>query len=119
MLHTHYEAPDDLEEALAHVNEPKGVSNHEFRIVTRGGEVRRLHETMQVVTQPDGRTVVYAMVLANSGYVHQASCHIHCDESVFDMRDGLPKYVDYPAEWGGSGQTVPEPERSGMRAETR
>ena len=60
-------------------------------------------------------TVVYAMVLANSGYVHQASCHIHCDESVFDLQDGLPKYVDYPAEWGGSGKTVPEPARTGMR----
>jgi len=63
-------------------------------------------------------TVVYAMVLVGSGYVQQPSCHIYCEESVFDMQDGLPKYVDLPTEFGGSGETVEEPSRTGMRSGT-
>lgn len=63
---------------------------------------------------PNGRVVVYAMVLAESGYVHKANCHIHCDETVIHLRDGLPKYVDLPAEWGGSGETVSEPSQTGI-----
>ena len=42
------------------------------------------------------RTVVYAMVLAESGYVHEADCHINCDEAVLDLQDGIPKYVGWP-----------------------
>ena len=59
-------------------------------------------------------TVVYAMVLVGSGYVHQPSCHIYCEETVFDMQDGLPKYFDLPTELGGSGEMVEEPSRTGM-----
>jgi len=58
--------------------------------------------------KPNGRTVVYAMVLSESGYKHEPSCHIHCDESVFHVKDDLPHYVDYPKNWGGSGETVAE-----------
>ncbi|HAA77526.1 TPA: hypothetical protein DCE37_20635 [Candidatus Latescibacteria bacterium] len=64
--------------------------------------------------KPDGMVVVYANVLAGSGYVHQPSCHIYCEESVFDLQDGLPKYFDLPAEWRGSGKTVEEPSRTRM-----
>ena len=44
------------------------------------------------------------MVLEKSGFVHNPSCHIHCDESVMTIDDGLPRYVDMPEEWGGSGE---------------
>jgi len=27
---------------------------------------------------------------------------------VLSMRDGLPKFKDFPAEFGGSGETIPE-----------
>ena len=60
-------------------------------------------------------TVVYAMVLVGSGYVPQPSCHIYCEETVFDIQDGLPKYFDLPAELGGTGKMVEEPLRTGMR----
>ena len=53
-----------------------------------------------------GVTVVYADVLRNSGYSHEPRCHIHCDESVMTVEDGLPRYVDMPKEWGGSGELV-------------
>lgn len=62
----------------------------------------------------NGKIVVYAMVLAESGYVHKATCHINCDETVLNLQDGLPKYVDIPAEWGGSGETVSEPSQTGI-----
>ncbi len=29
-------------------------------------------------------------------------------ETVLRMRDGLPKFKDFPAELGGSGATLPE-----------
>ena len=56
--------------------------------------------------KPHGGTVVYAMALAESGYKHDPSCHIHCDESVYEVKDGLPHYVDLPEKWGGFGETV-------------
>jgi hypothetical protein len=34
--------------------------------------------------------------------------HINYAETVLPMRDGLPKLKDFPAEFGGSGETVPE-----------
>ena len=57
-----------------------------------------------------GRTVVYAMVLADSGYVHEASCHIHCDETVLDLQDGIPKYSGWP-----NSEPIDEPRRTGIR----
>lgn len=66
--------------------------------------------------KPNRRTVVYATVLAGSGFLHRAEFHIHCDERILDMPDGLPKFVYTPKEWGGSGKTLPEPERLRMRS---
>ena len=34
--------------------------------------------------------------------------HVNYSETVLPMKDGLPKLKDFPAEFGGSGQTVPE-----------
>jgi hypothetical protein len=34
--------------------------------------------------------------------------HINYAETVQPMRDGIPKLKDFPAEFGGSGATVPE-----------
>jgi len=34
--------------------------------------------------------------------------HINYAETVLPMKDGLPKLKDFPAEFGGSGQTMPE-----------
>ena len=34
--------------------------------------------------------------------------HVNYAETVLPMRDGLPKLKDFPAEFGGSGETVPE-----------
>jgi hypothetical protein len=34
--------------------------------------------------------------------------HVNYSETVLRMRDGLPKLRDFPAEFGGSGETVAE-----------
>ena len=34
--------------------------------------------------------------------------HVNYAKTVLPMRDGLPKLKDFPKEFGGSGETVPE-----------
>ena len=34
--------------------------------------------------------------------------HVNYAETVLRMRDGLPKLKDFPKEFGGSGEVVPE-----------
>ena len=51
--------PDDLSFALARVLGPEGISEHEFRIVTKKGEVRWLEERMLVDRREDGVLVVF------------------------------------------------------------
>ena len=38
----------------------------------------------------------------------QPGVHVNYERSVLRMKDGLPKMKDFPAELGGTGQTVPE-----------
>jgi len=34
--------------------------------------------------------------------------HVNYERTVLRMKDGLPKMKDFPAELGGTGQTLPE-----------
>jgi hypothetical protein len=34
--------------------------------------------------------------------------HVNYADTVMPMRDGLPKFRDFPAELGGSGEHLPE-----------
>ena len=36
------------------------------------------------------------------------AAHVNYGETVLPMRDGLPKFNDFPAEIGGSGEQMPE-----------
>jgi hypothetical protein len=38
----------------------------------------------------------------------QPTMHVHYGEKVVAMRDGLPKFKDFPKEFGGSGDMLPE-----------
>jgi len=38
----------------------------------------------------------------------QPTMHVHYGEKVLAMRDGLPKFKDFPKEFGGSGDKLPE-----------
>jgi hypothetical protein len=49
---------------------------------------------------------VYAAMIPTLKF--KPGVHVHYQESVLPMKDGLPKMKDLPAEMGGSGTTLPE-----------
>lgn len=49
---------------------------------------------------------VYAAMLPQLDY--QPQLHVHYQEAVLRIKDGLPKLKDVPSEMGGSGETLPE-----------
>lgn len=51
-------------------------------------------------------TDVYAAVIPSLDFA--PALHVHYQETVLPMRDGLPKHKDVPAEMGGSGVLLPE-----------
>jgi hypothetical protein len=42
------------------------------------------------------------------GLAYQPTVHVNYGEKVMAVRDGLPKFKDFPKEFGGSGETLPE-----------
>lgn len=53
-----------------------------------------------------GITDVYAATVPTVAF--QPGVHVNYAETVLPMKDGLPKMKDFPAELGGSGESVPE-----------
>ena len=49
---------------------------------------------------------VYAAVI--EGFTFTPTAHVNYESTVLPMRDGLPKFKDFPAEMGGSGEMLPE-----------
>ena len=49
---------------------------------------------------------VYAATLPTLAF--KPALHVNYAETVLPMKDGLPKMKDFPAEFGGSGETMPE-----------
>jgi len=66
---------------------------------TCGGHVLTEHPSM-------GLTDVYAAVIPDLDFA--AGVHVHYQESVLPIRDGVAKLKDVPAELGGSGQSMAE-----------
>jgi hypothetical protein len=64
-----------------------------------GGHLLTEHPQMGLVD-------VYAAVIPL--LPHDPHVHVHYQESVLPIRDGLPKMKDLPAAMGGSGETLPE-----------
>jgi hypothetical protein len=64
-----------------------------------GGAVLIEHPTL-------GMTDVHSSTLRNFDF--GPAVHLNYQESVLPIRDGLPKMKDLPAEFGGSGQSLPE-----------
>ena len=55
---------------------------------------------------PLGLIDVFAATIPTLNFV--PGVHVNYAETVLPMKDGLPKLKDFPAELGGSGQSVPE-----------
>jgi hypothetical protein len=74
------------------------TSNRQF--CTRcGGHLMTDHPTF-------GLTDVYAATIPSVAFA--PGVHVNYSETVLRMKDGLPKMKDFPAELGGSGETLPE-----------
>jgi hypothetical protein len=77
----------------------KTEASHRQFCVKCGGRVQVLHPAI-------GMTDVPSAVLP--GVAFRPTVHVHYGEKVMSIRDGLPKYRDFPKEFGGSGEVVPE-----------
>jgi hypothetical protein len=64
-----------------------------------GGHLMTNHRPLGVID-------VYAATIPTLKFT--PGVHINYAETVLPMRDGLPKLKDFPAEFGGSGELMPE-----------
>lgn len=64
-----------------------------------GGHLFTEHPTM-------GLTDVYAAMLPTLSF--QPGVHVHYQETVLRIHDGVTKFRDVPAEMGGSGEVLPD-----------
>jgi hypothetical protein len=64
-----------------------------------GGHLLNNHPTIGLVD-------VYSATIPSLPF--KPGVHVNYAETVLPMRDGLPKLKDFPAELGGSGESVPE-----------
>ncbi|MEZ5666476.1 MAG: GFA family protein [Alphaproteobacteria bacterium] len=66
---------------------------------TCGGHLLTDHPGMGLVD-------VYANIL--QGFEHRPAVHVNYASKMVSVKDGLPKFKDFPAEFGGSGETLPD-----------
>jgi hypothetical protein len=83
---------------LAATNNGAGTSNRKW-CKCCGGHIYTDHPTMGVVDVPAVLVV---------GLDFRPEFHVHYQETVHQMKDGLPKFRDLPAEAGGSGDMLSE-----------
>jgi hypothetical protein len=64
-----------------------------------GGHVMTSHPTLGLID-------VFSATLPTLDFT--PSVHVNYAETVLPMHDGLPKLKDFPKEFGGTGETMPE-----------
>lgn len=64
-----------------------------------GGHLMTNHPPLSLID-------VFAATLP--GLDFKPGVHVNYAETVLPMKDGLPKLKDFPAEFGGSGEAIPE-----------
>jgi hypothetical protein len=57
------------------------------------------HPALGMVDVPAGRV---------PGLAFRPTVHVHYGEKVLAVKDGLPKFRDFPKDFGGSGEQLPE-----------
>jgi hypothetical protein len=77
----------------------KSELSHRKFCTTCGGHLYTAHPPWNLVD-------VYAAVIPD--FPFQAQVHVHYQDTVLRMNDGLPKFKDLPKDMGGSGETLPE-----------
>jgi hypothetical protein len=66
---------------------------------TCGGHVMTDHPPLKLVD-------VYAAIIPDLKF--KPGVHVNYQETVLPMKDGLPKFKDFPADFGGSGEMLKE-----------
>ena len=66
---------------------------------TCGGHIMTNHPTLGMID-------VYAATLPMLKF--DPGLHVNYAETVLPIRDGLPKFKDFPADFGGSGELIPD-----------
>ena len=77
----------------------KTEASHRHFCTVSGSPVLVRHPTLGMTDVPAGTI---------AGLAHRPSLHVNYGEKVMAMRDGLPKFKDFPKEFGGSGETLAE-----------
>jgi hypothetical protein len=77
----------------------KTENSHRQFCKTCGAAVQVLHPGMGMTDVPAGSV---------KGFNYQPALHVHYGEKVMTVRDGLPKFRDFPKEFGGSGDMLAE-----------
>lgn len=85
------------EDKLGHYAKTE-TSDRKFCVVC-GGHVMTDHPGLGLID-------VYAATIPSLAF--EPAVHVNYAETVLPMKDGLPKLKDFPAEFGGSGETMPE-----------
>ena len=55
---------------------------------------------------PFGLVDLYASVIEDFDF--QPAIHVNYESTIMPIKDGLPKFKDFPEDFGGSGETLPE-----------
>ena len=93
--------------------EAVSVTNGEENIATYAGSAASERKYCakcggHLMTNHPGLGLVDVFAATLPGLAFAPGLHINYAETVLPMRDGLPKMKDFPAEFGGSGETMAE-----------
>ena len=77
----------------------KTEASHRQFCTACGSPVLIRHPAMGAIDVPAGSI---------AGFVFRPTQHVHYGAKVLAVRDGLPKFRDFPKEIGGSGEQLPE-----------
>jgi len=74
-------------------------ASHRHFCTDCGGPVFIRHPALGMTDVPAGTI---------AGFAFAPALHVHYGEKVLAVRDGLPKFKDFPKDFGGSGDMLPE-----------
>lgn len=93
-------------EAVEVVQGAEHIATHHKTDLSHRQYCRQCGGHLMTAHPPLGMIDVYAATIPDLKFTPQV--HVNYAETVLPMRDGLPKLKDFPAEFGGSGDIVPE-----------
>ena len=90
----------EVTEGAEHIGEYNANEQSDRQWCTQcGGHLLTRHPHWNLVD-------VYAATIP--AFPFKPGVHVNYEATVLPMKDGLPKLKDFPAELGGSGETLPE-----------